>query len=864
MAVEDNGYRQHAMIGPFVLPENAMVANQQQVVERALSYVDDARNSLLNNLGRDVLYPSETSQVFSIIGGRGTGKTSVLLTICDRLKNSYDDIAVANVLFPDRISSTLQLPLGPALIRLIEQALPSRGDDRGIDSDEEILHASWAARIPETFSVISRESLNIADWNSRMSQLVSETMEIATEFREWVKQSLDRSGNKLLVVPIDDADIAISRAEEVVDLLRTYLADVHILILLSCDVDALQRRILNKRLAELPPVPELNGDEKQPLSFLFGQSSSQFQASEAQAEAKYVEALVRKALPPAHRFKLSALPAQDILGAPFFLPGRLKANESLTGLFKKFDRSSRKVNLPRMAPLFRSHPLVFNGNLRALVNQYICVNEAAVNIDHNLNNLTTKQQKIEWEKSRSEAERLSYNTGDYLTKRSSGHLISEKLSVFPKISNEKQFIVSRAQMDMLAAVMKAGDFSEILQAYSHRLNRHLEDHETMHDFSAALLQSIEIVGTNYTKCIFKVAGRNMTKAEQVHMLGIVCDWILKAGMPLQTWLRKTNAYNFISESFRLIKVSQSLANRLSARDNRLLRSLDPPIKLLERSIDKKSSFYITAPVDMDRLFPFFIKDINSLGAYIEKAVNFDTFKLLDEAVTPYLETETNKGESDIYGPGIRIFAILSMQTSIHLEALETALLYKNDLYRRNEDSEFVYRGNNAVPWIVTESFGCLKLISRLIGNKDLDTVTKLLALSYIADLPTNMFWSTLQDSDIEKQRKDLLLVLIGFLDDLKEQGILKKRRRRSLRVGEIDLPRLRELGVGYYEILTKMPFDWKRRAEHIQNFLNGLKKASLLPGYDPFTEPPPLWVSRSKYYRPPKNLKAKKQGQQNK
>lgn len=465
----------------MLLEPRRMVANQQGVIEFVLSRVTSAVKVLGDPRGLPgaALDKFESHNVITIVGGRGSGKTSVLLTIASAIQRENPEVLVLDIVHPDQIASKW-LPVAALVMSSVARSLATRHPrlKQNILNDEHLQLAKmrWALNIDETLQVVSRDSLNAPEWADRIFRLVTRDSDPADMFRTWLHEVLDQASMPLVLVPIDDADIAIDKADEIIDTVRTYLASPRVITLLAVDIPSLERRIRNKRLSTLPRVPEISSDKASSTTkptFLFGLSPGEFQSAEAEAEQEYVENLLTKVLPPAGRCYLMGLSERERMHTPFRIPGQ-SPDLTVLDLLSDTARGSDKEPRPNITALVEAHPEIFSANIRTYANQFVMVADACRSYIAEAGTPDVEVQFDEY-RARSSTPSGSSTQGPARVR-------------IPPISSPDDYRDSRFHMALARAFLSGDEFAPLREHARRQLGVEIERFDTMHELTSFMLQ----------------------------------------------------------------------------------------------------------------------------------------------------------------------------------------------------------------------------------------------------------------------------------------------------------------------------------------------------------------------------------------
>lgn len=207
----------------------------------------------------------------SVLGPRGVGKTSFLLTLRDRIENFYNYSKYNNFkelkekkiiwlpnLDPTRMeeNETFLVTVVANIISEIKkskddlnlnvrEALKSLGPDFAVLVSAQVHEAQWKELIddPDSFAY---EVLNNAHSG----------ITLANNVHNFLKVCLTSLQADIFVQPIDDIDTAIKQGWPILETIRKYLASPHLITIVTGDIDLYETLIRNKQLDYLSHLVE--------------------------------------------------------------------------------------------------------------------------------------------------------------------------------------------------------------------------------------------------------------------------------------------------------------------------------------------------------------------------------------------------------------------------------------------------------------------------------------------------------------------------------------------------------------------------------------------------------------------------------
>jgi hypothetical protein len=373
------------------------------------------------------------TQVISIFGERGQGKTATIFSLCrmlaeDRAQSPY---LLVPILDPELLGHGVEIftTIGHNLRLAITQEQDAstqpgaHGEFRALEEQLTSFIELSLGETNEGRALTAETAGTLEAYAKRIASRTARRLERMGEFAQWIDSFLAVSKRKLLVFPIDDVDINREHSEQILQAVRLYLCHPRVVVILTAELEMIRRTIRNRLLKELPEVftggqaeAPAKEEEEETASFsLFGGSHrAHLLSQEYEADDEYAQQFLQKVLPPAYRVHLRGLRADERPGVKFALPKddpTGAATDSATmaevsiedilaqapllsgvvrGLTARPDRppsfpqvraelkaliedpaSPGKSGPPLLASLGRTYPAVFPPILRVLLNQMV-------------------------------------------------------------------------------------------------------------------------------------------------------------------------------------------------------------------------------------------------------------------------------------------------------------------------------------------------------------------------------------------------------------------------------------------------------------------------------------------------------------
>jgi nucleoside-triphosphatase THEP1 len=558
------------------------------------------QNEAIEQLVRNIEeFPTETrdshsaggylvNQVTSLLGERGTGKTTILLRARERMVNM--GWCVTDLLVPDVLHN--EDAIGPAIFECIYRALCTRATDdekrkfvsEKMDPLREDLSWFYNRLVPN--DIIARDSIGIPDYANNLFSYHISGMLLPAKFSRTVEECVQKLNIQKLVLFIDDADIKIELVEKVLDAVRYIVSSPRIATVFSADLYTLRRRLLNMRLKllNLEKLPDSEGFS------LFGSSGEAFKAREIEAERDYVDAYLMKLLPPATRVPLLPTSAAELLQHKI---GVSETAKSAHELLEEISIDDVLTGNPQtIGNLATRYPNVFDTNLRGFVNQHSQISFIIENYrERNASFFHLDEREID--------ENVAI-VGNMLAM--SGETTRLVEAVLVRIL--RVFMDSSANKDWLDAWAYYG-FLDI--ATESRVGRILE----------SVISRMRTAGSALDVLWFKVETTGeqnveLSKRDQVHIVHLIIDLALAFGADIYSLFRLLNVT--YHEAFRHFYVSKGLAKYFETRQDEF------KIRLLTGSNESGIYGSIVASRNTDESAPVYVSSAANMAQYVHYAV----------------------------------------------------------------------------------------------------------------------------------------------------------------------------------------------------------------------------------------------------
>jgi hypothetical protein len=823
----------------MIIPKGYLVANQAKIIDDIHKMVSATCDVV--SADRPLL-PEGFSphNVITIVGGRGTGKTSVLLTAVDQIKKTLRERAlVVDVVHPDMLTGPF--PLIAAIVRGVEDALGEKKvrriyRDKTLRLSRSLVESIWVLKIAETYHVVSRDSVNTSEWAQRVTDLVESAVDGVDVFRSWLNALLDKAGFDILLVPMDDADTDVEKALETLETIRTFLSAPRIVSLLAVDVQNLERKLRNRQLETIPTIRVASGD---PEFQILGETPAEFWAGEASIEQRYVKNLLTKTLPLVARTVIAEMSENDRLEKPFLVPG----SESKMPLIDQIEQADKRMPHRSgidIAPLIRKHPGILNPNLREFAYQATMVTHACIDFPREMQDVTSKANE-QWKKQTQEQTISDYGFPEKLVPADIG---------FPRIKSSSELVRSRFQMQVILPFIFSDDFSPIRDFYR-QFGVEFGSIDTIHWLIAQILAGARVGGSAGDRLIYDFGSKTSVAGKsECELVSLCVDWAISNDIPLDSLMRWLS-FDY-SNSFSRVPIPLDLAELFSLIP---LSRFEPNARIVSGIWGRTPGGeyevgpVVEVPADKDRLAPVHVRDANSWGRYVSNIMRQSRVKsFLEDSLTFVLNLREHakKGEvtdSDIRSAFYRVLGLISLQSAIQIDDMLLELAFDGDVFR-NVNMGLRYKADRFYPWMVTEFSGLFEALNGIFGERTGNNASKILALSFMSDLPIRTLLACAIGHRATSSRGKFLKSVSRFLDELSDIELISDRSQGSLQVGQLNM---NPLDAHAREVISEISrnyrsLNWNRRWEAVEKMLMVIEEAKLEGVWDGTSNPPPLWM----------------------
>ena len=300
--------------------------------EQVFRIIQDIRNTAQNESYEMEEYEHiPYRNVVSIWGERGSGKTSVFMTLRNALMGKTDDEAYKkamdsnkelkgdchlSLIVPEMLEEGTDL-LGVILLKIKKEIENKKKEHPEVDTGEgrnaqfesciykkkdeldtlwDEAFATYLMRAEGYNSIASKNYTNFYDYSKQREESLRSEINLREKIYKLFTKISERFRNKneksLIFVYIDDADINRQRCAETVNTILRYLKHPNVVVFLSGDKDKMERELLWYELKDESILPKC---------------SNELMESVKATKKQYVYDLLKKVVPYSGRFNLQKL-----------------------------------------------------------------------------------------------------------------------------------------------------------------------------------------------------------------------------------------------------------------------------------------------------------------------------------------------------------------------------------------------------------------------------------------------------------------------------------------------------------------------------------------------------------------------------
>lgn len=287
-------------------------AELQQVLDLIDQFIQEAnQQTLLESTSntKSITDKRRVHHTITLSGSRGSGKTSFLKTLIDKIKSQPDKykIEILDIVDPTLIEEKGHIFLN--IVARVKERIDVLVQDKEMSIRQSWEYKQWeeclnslAAGLPMLDGI--NGGLDPSDWNDTTFVMrdglrrVSGANRLEEHFRHYINYSLQLLGQDFLLIAFDDVDTDFSKGWPVLETLRKYLTAPNILTFISGDLDLYSFLVRKKQWKNFGKALLKNEYDKPETIY-----TAKYPELVEQLESQYM----MKLLKPEYRITLSTL-----------------------------------------------------------------------------------------------------------------------------------------------------------------------------------------------------------------------------------------------------------------------------------------------------------------------------------------------------------------------------------------------------------------------------------------------------------------------------------------------------------------------------------------------------------------------------
>lgn len=232
--------------------------NDQLMHKPAFEQIKDLITERINHVKdislEDGVSKDRVHETISILGSRGSGKSSLLLSIENNIsKEIKNNLEILRPIDPTLFESRQNILI--TLIALIQERVNEISNCEKMDDQKYNEWLRSLRKLAEGLNAldgVGKNSLETDTWSDPqiilekgLKQAISEE-QLETNFYKFIEKSLELLNKKFLLVLFDDIDTSFDKGEEVLETLRKYLRYPKIISMLAGDMDLFIKLVRRK------------------------------------------------------------------------------------------------------------------------------------------------------------------------------------------------------------------------------------------------------------------------------------------------------------------------------------------------------------------------------------------------------------------------------------------------------------------------------------------------------------------------------------------------------------------------------------------------------------------------------------------
>ena len=242
------------------------------LLDKALDIITKQLNQIKTACSNEI-YLDHTYHTISVFGDRGSGKTSFLISLLNVCKNSRDfNVEVLPIIDPTLVEH--KKPIILCIISMINQLVEAKlkRAETNPDGKSFVQQKEWRRVMSDVSTGVFAidnvgEDYNNVLWQDEDFVLHTGLSKVAKAnnfekiLRDMIRTSLEILGKKAFIIAFDDIDVYAKQGWNVLETLRRYLSDDHLISIVSGDLK-LYSMLVRHALAENLTISNAKAKER--------------------------------------------------------------------------------------------------------------------------------------------------------------------------------------------------------------------------------------------------------------------------------------------------------------------------------------------------------------------------------------------------------------------------------------------------------------------------------------------------------------------------------------------------------------------------------------------------------------------------
>lgn len=372
------------------------IKNTLPTYERLLNQIEEIRN----NKGNENKKSEQTTNNISILGPRGSGKSSVLKTLHKYLTENKENNIVLSTIIPENTESHISLMA--CILGRLKQCVDDIVEKE--NSKKETIHCppqkhtlekkynhlmESYLRIQEPYQKISIQQYSTeSEYLRTMKNVFEASDRFGEQFQNFIDKLLEcyrKENDKkdaLLFIFIDDIDLSTYRCGDIVKTLLSYLSNNSIVTILAGDIDVFGEALTLNFLREDGILDAKSMDESYMITSRTEETTSRSEEKILNRKKQLAYEYLKKVMPPSYRHFVKSWRLED--RADFCPIGLLEDNDLVNKLNLETILQKIDENKPLLAGYFTSENKrerlevlynLFDETPRGLINVYSALHQ---------------------------------------------------------------------------------------------------------------------------------------------------------------------------------------------------------------------------------------------------------------------------------------------------------------------------------------------------------------------------------------------------------------------------------------------------------------------------------------------------------